>query len=76
MSIAGTIYLSLYLSLGDNNTEDFVSGLNESVLVETDQFGIPTITATSRTDGFAALGYMSARDRLFQMDLLRRRGAG
>ena len=41
-----------------------------------DRWGIPTITARSRLDAIRALGYVSARDRLFQMDLFRREAAG
>lgn len=71
-----TLFISLYLSLGDKKTEGFVDGLTEDVWIATDQFGIPTITTASRLDGFRALGYVTARDRLFQIDLLRRRSAG
>lgn len=73
---ASALYITLYLSLGDKETEGIVDGLTENVWIATDQFGIPTITTVSRLDGFRALGYVTARDRLFQMDLLRRRSAG
>jgi penicillin amidase len=53
-----------------------LEGLGETVNVAFDQFGIPTIEAKSRLDAMRALGYVSARDRLFQMDLLRRGAAG
>lgn len=58
----------------DGNVE--VNGLRESVTVTSDGYGIPTITADSRADAIRAFGYVAARDRLFQMDLLRRAGAG
>jgi len=74
--IASTLYISLYLSLGDKKTEGSVHGLTEEVQIATDQFGVPIITTASHLDGFRALGYVTARDRLFQMDLLRRRSAG
>lgn len=51
-------------------------GLTSSVSVTTDEYGVPTIEASSRTDAFRVLGYVMARDRLFQMDLLRRGSAG
>ncbi|HEU4404963.1 MAG TPA: penicillin acylase family protein [Polyangiaceae bacterium] len=44
--------------------------------VATDGLGVPEIRAASRQDAFRALGYVTARDRLFQMDLLRRKSAG
>ncbi len=53
-----------------------VTSLREPVTVTSDAYGIPTITARSREDAIRALGYVTARDRLFQMDLLRRAGAG
>jgi penicillin amidase len=53
-----------------------IEGLSEEVTVTFDQFGTPTVRATSRLDAARALGYVSARDRLFQMDTMRRAGAG
>src|SRR6185369_11317140 len=53
-----------------------LKGLTAPVIIDFDQFGIPTIKAQSRLDAMRALGYVSARDRLFQMDLLRRAAAG
>ncbi len=41
-----------------------------------DRYGIPHIYATTETDMAFALGYLHARDRLFQMDLNRRIGFG
>lgn len=52
------------------------AGLESPVSVEFDEYGIPTITAVSRLDAFRVLGYVTAQDRLFQMDLLRRTSAG
>jgi acyl-homoserine lactone acylase PvdQ len=48
----------------------------ESVKIDRDAMGIPTIHATSRTDAAYALGFAHAQDRFFQMDLLRRVPAG
>lgn len=53
-----------------------LKGLDGTVAVTLDEFGVPTIEAQSRLDALRALGYVSARDRLFQMDLLRRGAAG
>ncbi|WP_437675097.1 penicillin acylase family protein [Sorangium sp. So ce131] len=53
-----------------------LAGLGAAVTVASDGLGIPTIQAASRQDAFRALGYVAARDRLFQMDLLRRSSAG
>lgn len=51
-------------------------GLGARVLVERDELGIPTVSGESREDVAMALGFVHAQDRFFQMDLLRRRGAG
>lgn len=56
--------------------EHHLPGLNSQVTVEFDDNGIPCLSAKSREDAFRALGFVTARDRLFQMDLLRRHMAG
>ncbi|MDO9269111.1 MAG: penicillin acylase family protein [Methylobacter sp.] len=50
--------------------------LTAEVRVHTDAHGIPVIDAASRADAVRALGYVTARDRLFQMELMRRKNAG
>lgn len=51
-------------------------GLVAPVKIERDVLGVPTITGASRADVARATGYLHAQDRFFQMDLLRRSGAG
>jgi len=51
-------------------------GLSARTEVEADRFGIPSVRAATREDAFRVLGYLHARDRLFQMDLMRRKTAG
>lgn len=60
------------------STEPAVSvrGLGADVRVTRDALGIPSIVAGSREDVLYALGYVTAEDRLFQLDLLRRASAG
>lgn len=53
-----------------------LTGLSAPAQVEFDGQGIPRIQASTRTDAFHVLGFVTARDRLFQMDLLRRSTAG
>ncbi|MGZ5001105.1 MAG: penicillin acylase family protein, partial [Methylomonas sp.] len=38
--------------------------------------GVPTISAENREDAMRTLGFLHARDRLFQMELMRRKSAG
>lgn len=53
-----------------------LKGLQEEVEVYFDGFGVPHIYAKNEADAYFALGYVHAQDRLFQMELLRRAGAG
>ena len=51
-------------------------GLAKKVTVNFDQYANPTIHAASREDSYRALGFITAQERLFQMDLMRRKNAG
>src|SRR3982751_4847026 len=51
-------------------------GLQNSVEVLRDRFGVPQIFAESKWDLFFAQGYVHAQDRFFQMELQRRAGHG
>lgn len=51
-------------------------GLRGEVKVVRDTLGIPVITASNSFDAYAALGFVHAQDRLFQMDFLRRLASG
>ncbi len=53
-----------------------VRGLGDSVVVLWDSLAVPHVIAHSDTDFFAALGYLHARDRMWQMDLLRHAAEG
>jgi penicillin amidase len=53
-----------------------VSGLSAPVTVVRDIHGVPHITAASLDDLFFAQGYITAQDRLWQMDMTRRYAAG
>jgi len=53
-----------------------VAGLQAPVSIERDPHGVPTIRASSMDDLIFAQGYITASDRLFQMDSIRRHAAG
>src|SRR5208337_3781017 len=53
-----------------------IRGLQRPVEILVDHWGVPHIYAESEADLFFAQGFNAARDRLFQMDLWRRRGLG
>lgn len=60
----------------DQCTEYEVAGLEHEAEIIIDEWGIPHIYAQSQPDVFFVQGFNAARDRLFQMDLWRRRGLG
>lgn len=53
-----------------------VSGLKDSVIVRRDERSIPYIEAKNEADLYFAQGYVTAGDRLWQMDSLRRVARG
>jgi penicillin G amidase len=53
-----------------------VPGLGAPVDILIDHWGVPHIYAKSEADLYQAQGWNAARDRLFQIDLWRRRGLG
>ncbi len=60
------------VGLGVNDPKEqtiYLTGLDARVEVAVDQWGIPHIYAESSKDAFMALGYLHAKERLFQMVL-------
>jgi penicillin amidase len=53
-----------------------IAGLKKPVTVRRDERGIPYIEAADEEDLYFAQGYVTASDRLWQMDLLRRTARG
>ncbi len=53
-----------------------LNGLAAATEVYFDDYGVPHIYAESADDAYFALGYLHARDRLFQMEMLRRASSG
>lgn len=53
-----------------------VPGLVAGATISRDARGVPTVRAAAEQDLYFALGYAQATDRLWQMDVLRRRAAG
>jgi penicillin amidase len=51
-------------------------GLSDKVEVYFDTYGNPHIYASTTDDAVRALGYLHARDRLWQMDMFRRQASG
>ena len=75
--VATTVsYLWLRGSLPQTDGSLRIAALGAPVEVLRDGDGVVTIRAQSETDAAIALGYVHAQDRLWQMDFMRRSGAG
>ncbi|MEM1232381.1 MAG: penicillin acylase family protein, partial [Pseudomonadota bacterium] len=53
-----------------------VAGLEQPARIQVDRWGVPHIYADTHYDAFFVQGFNAARDRLWQIDLWRRRGLG
>jgi penicillin amidase len=53
-----------------------IPGLSAPVAVRFDRDGVPRLRAQNDMDAAAALGFVHARDRMFQMELMRRVASG
>ncbi|WP_050477474.1 penicillin acylase family protein [Herbaspirillum rhizosphaerae] len=76
--LTGCAAMSLaHAAANDAATETLqVAGLYKKAEILIDKWGVPHIYAASQTDAFFVQGFNAARDRLFQIDLWRRRGLG
>jgi len=76
--LAGRIWLrnTMRASLPQIDGTLFVSGLSAPVTVDRDAHGVPTLRAQTIDDLVFAQAFITAGDRLFQMDALRRHAAG
>jgi penicillin G amidase len=66
----------LWLTLPPRSQQARIAGLSGPIDIGFDSDGIPRIRAASATDAAAALGFVHARDRMFQMELMRRAASG
>ncbi len=75
LPVAGLVAV-LWATLPPRTAEATLPGLSAPVRVAFDPDGVPFIRAASLPDTAEALGYLHARDRMFQMDLMRRTASG
>jgi penicillin amidase len=77
-TIAGALWLrsAARAALPQLDGDVQVAGLSAPVTVQRDAHGVPHIEAANDNDLFMAQGYVTAQDRLWQMDLLRRNSNG
>lgn len=76
LAAMGGGYLYLRTSLPQADGQVVVRGLHAPVTIARDADGVPLITAADDADAAFGLGFAHAQDRLFQMELMRRYGAG
>jgi penicillin amidase len=77
--LVAILTISVYLvrrSFPQLNGEIKISGLNSTVRILRDRFGIPQIYASTQHDLFFTQGFVHAQDRFWQMDVWRHTGAG
>src|SRR6202167_3057928 len=74
--VAAYAYLIARLALPQLDGRLQVKGLSAAVKVTRDGHGVPAIEAAPLEDLFLAQGYVTAQDRLWQMDIMRRYAAG
>ena len=70
------VWLALRGSLPDLDGDLQLAGLNGEVTIFRDANGVVTVSASNRADLAQGTGFAHGQDRFFQMDLLRRKGAG
>ncbi len=75
-TLLGFGWKALHDSLAQLDGGSPLGGLSAPVSVERDHLGVATLTASNRLDATRALGFVHAQERFFQMDQLRRAGAG
>ncbi len=73
---AGWIRHDMFATLPQLDGTISIPGLAAPALVRRDQHGVPHIQAASMDDLVFAQGYVTAQDRLWQMDMARRLAAG
>lgn len=74
--VAGGAAVLVQRTLPSTSGTVTLSALNGTVTVIRDRWGVPYITASTQHDLFFAQGYVTAQDRLFQMEVNRRVAGG
>ncbi|MBO1074446.1 penicillin acylase family protein [Roseomonas marmotae] len=75
LASAGTAAL-LWATMPQKEGKLALRGLSAPVEILQDEHGIPRITAATELDAAVALGWLHARDRMFQMEMMRRGASG
>ena len=75
-SMTSRLVFLLFLVASSYGETIAVTGLKKPVEILVDKWGVPHIYGQNSADAFFGQGFNVARDRLFQIDLWRRRGLG
>ena len=83
VGVAGLVVLLLLVVLGvacgtlpASRQDAAIPGLSAPIEIRLDAHGIPRIRAATEADAARALGWLHARDRMFQMEAMRRGASG
>uniref|UniRef100_E6QIN5 Penicillin amidase n=1 Tax=mine drainage metagenome TaxID=410659 RepID=E6QIN5_9ZZZZ len=78
VGVAGVVWIhrAMVASLPVVDGELSLAGLSAPVVVRRDAHGVPHIQAANQDDLMLAQGYVTAQERMWQMDMLRRNAAG
>ncbi|HVO35321.1 MAG TPA: penicillin acylase family protein, partial [Gemmatimonadales bacterium] len=76
LALLAAIAIWLNRSIPPLRGQESVAGLGAPVEVLWDSLGVPHISAASDSDALEALGYLHARDRLWEMETMRRAAEG
>jgi hypothetical protein len=74
--VAFCLLLAVCCNVAAQELHYAVSGLEKEAEIIVDEWGVPHIYANTHYDAFFVQGFNAARDRLWQIDLWRRRGLG
>jgi penicillin amidase len=76
LALIGGLYFYLSSSLPQTAGRLVLRGPKAEIRIARDADGVPTIIAQDDADAAFGLGFAHAQDRLFQMEMMRRYGAG
>ena len=76
LNFASCFFLLLCSAAAAQDQSYTVSGLQQEAEIVVDEWGVPHIYANTHYDAFFVQGFNAARDRLWQIDVWRRRGLG
>ncbi|MDB5414785.1 MAG: penicillin amidase [Rubritepida sp.] len=76
LAIPVIVAVLVWRTVPADNAEVHITGLSAPASIQVDEAGIPHIQAANERDAATALGWMHARDRMFQMDMMRRGAEG